>query len=136
MTRAGKFAVCLAGLALSAPAQESAKPTMPGQAAKGTTVIGCLSGPDADNQYTLTSMEHRLGVAVAGGDELQKGAGAKVKLTGAWEPLPGSPKSTNDAMRRFQATGMVVMEEKCTPPSSATPVSKKKPQQQQPPQKK
>ena len=91
-----------------------------------TTVIGCLAGPDANNLYTLSSMQHRAGVMVVGGEELKKGAGAKVKLTGSWEILPGSNASKGDAGRQFRATEVTVMEEKCQSPAPVTPVSKKK----------
>ncbi len=97
---------------------------------KSTTVIGCLAGPDADDLYTLTSMQHRLGVEVVGGEELKKGAGAKVKLTGAWERLPGVDGAKGDEGRRFRATDIAVMEEKCQAPAPVTPVSKKKQAQQ------
>lgn len=98
--------------------------------AKNTTIIGCLSGPDADDLYTLTSMQHRAGVQVAGGDELKKGAGAKVKLTGSWETSPGREGKKGDATRRFKATELAVLEEKCQAPAAVTPQSKKKQQQQ------
>ena len=98
----------------------------PSSANKGTTLIGCLAGPDADDHYTLTSMQHRLGVDVVGGDELKTGAGAKVKLTGSWEALPGAEGKKGDAAKRFKATAVSVMEERCTVPSATTPVSKKK----------
>jgi hypothetical protein len=112
-------------MAGSAVPQEAAKPAPAGKA----TVIGCLTGPDADDHYTLTSMQHRTGVEVVGGEELKKGAGAKVKLTGTWEPLPGSTVKT-DATQRFKAAQVVVLEEKCPAPQAVTPVSKKKQQQQ------
>jgi len=106
----------------------------PASSAGHSTLIGCLAGPDADDHYTLTSMQHRLGVDVAASeelkDELKKCAGAKVKLTGSWEALPGSEGRTGDAARRFKATAFTVMEEKCQAPSEATPVSKKKQQAQ------
>jgi len=98
------------------------------QEAKGTTVVGCLAGPDADDQYTLTSMQHRTGVMVVGGEDLKKGAGAKVKLTGAWETLSGSDATKGDAGRRFRAADMTVVEAKCQAPAPVTPVSKKKKQ--------
>ncbi len=75
-------------------------------------------------------MQHRLGVEVVGGDELKKGAGAKVKLTGSWEPLPGPEGKKGDATRRFKATEMTLMEEKCQVPAAVTPESKKKQEQQ------
>jgi hypothetical protein len=97
---------------------------------KGTTLIGCLAGPDTDDHYTLTSMQHRMGVDVVGGDELKKGAGAKVKLTGTWEPLASENAAKSDATQRFKATQVVVLEEKCQAPQAVTPVSKKKQQKQ------
>jgi len=94
-------------------------------------LIGCLTGPDGDDQYTLTSMQHRMGVEVVGSDELKTGSGAKVKLTGSWEALPGSEGKKGDAAKRFKATAVSVVEEKCTVPSPTTPVSKKKAAQKQ-----
>lgn len=66
-----------------------------------------------------------------GGDELKKGAGAKVKLTGSWETLPGSEAKKGDATRRFKATEVAVLETKCQAPAAVTPMSKKKQQEQQ-----
>ncbi len=123
------IAVCAGALSLPSLAQDTAatdKPATPPPPAKGTTLIGCLAGPDADDRYTLTNMQHRLGVEVVGGDDLLKGAGAKVKLTGSWEPLPGVVAKKGDESRRFKATEVSVMEEKCQAPSPTTPVSKKK----------
>jgi hypothetical protein len=123
MKRVLTLTLCAAGLWVGLLAQEAATPSA---TAKGSTVIGCLTGPDGDDHYTLTSMQHRLGVEVVGGDELRQGAGAKVKLTGSWEPLPGSEGKKGDATRRFKATEVRVMEEKCQAPEPVTPVSKKK----------
>jgi len=108
-------------------------PINPASSQGHTTVIGCLSGPDGDNQYTLTSMQHRTGVAVTGGDELKDASGSKVKLTGSWEALPGSEGKTGDAAKRFKASDVSVMDEKCPAPQAVTPVSKKKQKQQQQP---
>jgi hypothetical protein len=101
-------------------------PVVPPLTTSGTTLIGCLAGPDADDHYTLTSMQHRMGVDVVGGDELKSGAGAKVKLTGSWEALPGADATKGDAARRFRATAVGVLEDHCQAPSATTPVSKKK----------
>jgi len=73
-------------------------------------------------------MQHRMGVDVIGSDDLKKGAGAKVRLTGSWEALPGSDAKKGDAGRRFRATDVAVLEEKCQAPQPVTPVSKKKAQ--------
>src|SRR5271169_3096993 len=120
-------AVWVGVLGLYGVAQE---PAAPAATPKGTTLIGCLAGPDADDHYTLTSMQHRLGVEVVGSDELKSGAGAKVKLTGSWDALPGSEGKKGDAARLFKVTAVSVMEEKCQAPTEATPVSKKKAAQQ------
>ena len=118
------MAACVGTLSLWCVAQDQA--TTSALTNKGTTLIGCLAGPDTDDHYTLTSMQHRLGVDVVGGDELKTGAGAKVKLTGSWETLPGAEGKKGDAAKRFKATAVSVMEERCTVPSPTTPVSKKK----------
>ena len=120
------LAACVGVLGWSCIAQTPAATTQ--ATGKGTTLIGCLAGPDADDHYTLTSMQHRLGVEVVGGDELKAGAGAKVKLTGSWEALPGAEGKKGDATQRFKATAVSVVEEKCTAPNPTTPVSKKKAQ--------
>lgn len=117
---------CVSALSLQGMAQDPA--TTAASANKGTTLIGCLAGPDVDDHYTLTSMQHRLGVAVVGGDELKSGAGAKVKLTGSWEELPGAEGKKGDAAKRFKATAVSVVEERCQVPSATTPVSKSKTQ--------
>ena len=132
------IATCLGALNLPSLAQDTAatdKSATPSSTAKGTTLIGCLAGPDADDHYTLTNMQHRMGVEVVGGEELTKGAGAKVKLTGSWEPLPGVGAKKGDESRRFKATEVSVVEEKCQAPSATTPISKKKQAQQKAQQK-
>jgi len=109
--------------------------------AKGTTLIGCLSGPNADGKYVLTSMQHRTGIQVLGPDDLKNDSGSKVKLTGAWEASPQQPPQAKaKEARRFQVTAIVALSPHCTAPSEKTPVSKEKQrqreqqQQQKPPQ--
>lgn len=100
--------------------------------AKGTTLIGCLSGPDKDGKYVLTSMQHRTGVQVLGPDDLKNDSGSKVKLTGAWEASPEQrqqPQAKAKEARRFQVTAIAVLSPHCTAPSVTTPVSKAKQQQ-------
>ncbi len=95
--------------------------------AKGTTLIGCLSGPDKDGKYVLTSMQHRTGVQVLGPDDLKNDSGSKVKLTGTWEASPQQPPQTKaKEARRFQVTAVEVLSQHCTAPSEKTPVSKAK----------
>lgn len=106
-------------------------------AAKGSTLIGCLVGPDKDGKFMLRNMAHRSGVQVFGPTDLKNDSGSKVKLTGQWQPLPQSQapavspqlgdKKTVET-HRFQATDVEVLAQKCTPPTETTPVSKNKPQ--------
>lgn len=99
-------------------------------ASKGSTLIGCLSGPGKDGKYLLRSMSHRTGVEVVGPEEFKKDSGAKVKLTGEWQPLPGPPPTKKGAeTRRFQATAVEVMAQKCEMPAEDAPVSKQKERQ-------
>jgi len=103
--------------------------------AKGSTLIGCLVGPDKDGKFMLRNMTHRFGVQVVGPNDLKNDSGSKVKLTGQWQPLPQSQEpvaSPGDKKtvetHRFQATDVEVLAQKCTPPTETTPVSKNKPQ--------
>lgn len=107
---------------------QAAKPAEP----QGhTTLIGCLSGPDdATGEYTLHSMSHRTGVEVFGSNDLKKGSGAKVKLTGLWKP-GDQPAVKGKEPRKFQASEVEVMSEKCEAPSEKTPISKQKQEKQQ-----
>ena len=106
---------------------QAAKPAEP----QGhTTLIGCLSGPDASGKYTLRSMEHRIGVEVFGPDDLKKGSGEKVKLTGSWKP-GDKPAVKGKQSRKFQASEVEVVSENCQVPSETTPVSRQKQQKQQ-----
>src|SRR5271165_1486652 len=98
------------------------------------TIIGCLSWPDTNGKYTLRSMTYRTGVEVFGADDLKIGSGDKVKLTGSWKP-GDKPAVNGKATRKFQASEVEVLAEKCQPPSETTPVSKQKQQQRQQKQK-
>jgi hypothetical protein len=95
---------------------------------KGTTVIGCLSGPDKDGRYVLTSMQHRSGIQVLGAGDLKGDSGSKVKLTGAWEANPERPQVKE--ARRFHVTAAEVLSQNCKAPSATTPVSKEKQREQ------
>ena len=95
--------------------------------AKGSTLIGCLSGPNAEGKYVLTSMQHRAGVQVLGPDDLKSDSGGKVKLTGAWEPGPQQqPPAQTKETRRFQVTAVEVLSQHCQSPSEKTPLGKEK----------
>ena len=96
-------------------------------AAKGSTLIGCLAGPNKDGKFVLSNMNNRAGVQILGPDNLKNDSGSKVKLTGQWQPAqsPAQDKNTT-AMRRFQVTDVEVVAQTCHPPSVTTPVSKEK----------
>ncbi len=98
--------------------------------AKGSTLIGCLLGPDKDGKFMVRSMHHRTGVQVVGPNDLKNDSGSKVKLTGQWQPLPQPADQANKSAEthRFQATDVEVLAQKCAPPSETTPVSKTRPQ--------
>jgi len=96
-------------------------------AAKGSTLIGCLSGPDQDGKFVLHNMSNRSGVEILGPSNLKDDAGSKVKLTGQWQAAQSQSQDRNATeMRRFQVTDVEVMAAKCKPPSETTPVSKEK----------
>ncbi len=101
--------------------------------AKGSTLIGCLTGPDKDGKFMLRSMNHRTGVEVLGPDDMKKDSGNKVKLTGNWaapDPAKAAPaQNAGNApaeMRRFQVTDVEVMSKTCSVPAESTPQSKNK----------
>ena len=96
-------------------------------AAKGSTLIGCLSGPDKDGKFVLHNMSNRSGVEILGPSSLKDDAGSKVKLTGQWQAAQSQSQDKNATeMRRFQVTDVEVMAAKCKAPSETTPVSKQK----------
>jgi hypothetical protein len=108
--------------------EQAAKPSEP---RSHTTIIGCLSGPDASGKYTLRSMERRTGIEVFGSDDLKNASGNKVKLTGLWK-TGEQPAVKGKESRKFQTSEVEVMSESCQPPSEKTPVSKQKRAKQSP----
>lgn len=100
--------------------------TKPG-AAKGSTLTGCLSGPDQQGKFILRSMSYRTGVEILGPANLKDDSGSKVRLTGQWEPAKAPSQDQNTTqLRRFQVTDVEVVAAKCHAPSETTPVSKEK----------
>lgn len=99
----------------------------PPPGAKGSTLIGCLVGPDKAGKYSLHDMAHRFGVQVVGPSDLKSDSGGKVKLTGEWQPLPAAEQDKKSGeTKRFQATEVELLAAQCKPPSETTPVSKNK----------
>lgn len=94
---------------------------------KGSTLIGCLAGPDKDGKFTLRNMNYRAGVEVLGPDNLKNDSGSKVKLTGQWQAVQSpSQDATTTETKRFQVTDVEVVAGSCHPPSATTPVSNQK----------
>ncbi len=118
------------------PSQDTSadQATKPGELKSGTTLIGCLSGPDSNGKLTLRSMSHRTGVEVFGPIDLKDDSGSKVKLTGSWKPSDQPTVKGKEALK-FQATEIEVLAQKCEAPSEKTPVGKEKQQKQQQQQK-
>src|SRR5271157_5700199 len=106
--------------ATNAPQPQSGAAAAEPAGSKGSTLIGCLSGPDKDGKYVLRSMQHRTGVQVLGPVDLKDDSGSKVKLTGSWvagdQPQPGKES------RRFQVSEVEVMAAKCEAPAETTAV--------------
>ena len=98
---------------------------IPGMGSSGSSVIGCLSGPDADGRITLRSMQYRTGLEVSGPKDLADAAGKKVKLTGKWDSADaGQPASKS--VKRFEATEFEVLANTCSPPAETQPASNEK----------
>jgi hypothetical protein len=79
-------------------------------------------------------MSYRIGVEVFGPVDLKIVAGDKVKLTGSWKP-GDQPAVKGKETRKFRASQVEVLAQKCEAPSEMTPVSKQKQQKQQQTQK-
>ena len=62
--------------------QGSAHHQMSGKGGGAAHVTGCLSGPNEEGAYTLTSGRRKI--EVGGNDELKSHVGHKVTLTGEW----------------------------------------------------
>jgi len=96
-------------------------------AAKGSTLTGCLAGPDQDGKFVLRNMSYRSGVQILGPESLKNNSGSKVKLTGQWQPAQAPSQDANTTeMRRFQVTDVEVVAPNCHAPSETTPVSSQK----------
>jgi hypothetical protein len=110
------------------PAQN---PTANPTASKNATIIGCLSGPDVDDIYTLVSMQHRSGIQVLSTNGMREAVGSKVKLTGSWLAPSTAQASTQPSKikpeRRFQPAQVEVLAQTCQAPSAPTPPNKQKP---------
>ena len=95
--------------------------------ARSSTLIGCLSRPDTNDRFLLTSMQHRTGVELLGPDDLKNAIGDKVKLTGTWQPASEQTAEhpAGKSARRFQVTQVEVLSQQCQTPSPTSPSKKR-----------
>ena len=73
----------------------------------GSTITGCLSGPNSEGVYTLKTAKHE--VEVGGLDDLSKHVGHEVKLHGTWAK---SGKAIGEKEETAGATGKEAKESK------------------------
>lgn len=87
---------------------------------KTAHVTGCLSGPNAEGAYELTSGKHK--VEVGGNDELKNHVGHKVTVTGEWASAADigesataekNEKGGEKAEKHLKATSIKMVSESC-----------------------
>ncbi len=77
---------------------------------KEKTLTGCLAGPNAEGNYTLTNKSYKNGIEVisAEGVDLKEHVGHEVKLAGMWASggaaIGEKEKAGEKGERHFQAT--------------------------------
>jgi len=87
---------------------------------KEKTLTGCLAGPNAEGNYTLTNKRYQNGIEVSGaeGVDLRGHVGHEVKLAGMW-PSSGAAigekeKAGEKGERHFKATKVEHIASSCT----------------------
>jgi len=92
----------------------------------GSTLTGCLSGPNSEGAYELKSGKKT--VEVGGNDELSKHVGHEVKLHGSWSSSAGigekeeAKKGEEKGEKHFKVASIDMVSESCP----AAGASKKK----------
>src|SRR4051794_26283783 len=133
------LAICVVLAAAVAAQAQAAKPTKGG----GTSVTGCLSGPNSENAYVLTNGHYRKGLEVGGTDELAQHIGHRVQLTGTWAKSgaeigekevneKGEKKGAEESKenseqsgeRHLKVTSIKMLADSCTAPSTGKTKSK------------
>jgi len=93
--------------------------------AGGSTITGCLSGPNSEGVYTLKTAKHE--VEVGGLDDLSKHVGHEVKLHGNWAKKGGDIGEKEETAgkggkeskeekgeRHFKVSSIEMVSETCT----------------------
>jgi hypothetical protein len=91
------------------------------------TVTGCLSGPNAEGNYVLTSKKGKT-VEVAANDALKEHVGHEVKLTGSFasaSTMGATSTKAESKEKHFTADKVDMVSESCTKPSAKSDKSKK-----------
>jgi len=91
----------------------------------GSTITGCLSGPNSEGVYTLKTAKHE--VEVGGLDDLSKHVGHEVKLHGNWTrkggdigekeetaAKGGKESKEEKGERHFKVSSVEMVSEKCS----------------------
>jgi hypothetical protein len=99
-----------------------------GKASKSTKehqLTGCVSGPDANGDYTLTNGHHKKGVELTGSDELKQHVGHEVRIAGNWtresaakeqsetKAESGEEKTSARPERVFQVSNITMVSDTC-----------------------
>ena len=101
-------------------AQQSAPSHHDKSSGKEHSVTGCLSGPNAEGVYELTSGKHKIDVG--GNDELKNHVGHKVTVTGQWasaadigatDAAEKSEKGAEKTEKHLKATSIKMVSESC-----------------------
>jgi hypothetical protein len=98
---------------------------MSGKSGGTAHVTGCLSGPNAEGAYELTSGKHK--VEVGGNDELKNHVGHKVTVTGEWASAADIGESQaaeknekgEKAEKHLKATSIKMVSESCEKAASS-----------------
>ena len=126
------FAVFALALLSVAQTGGSDKDAQAGKNSGGSTITGCLGGPNSEGVYTLKTAKHE--VEVGGTDELSKHVGHEVKLHGSWaksgtaigEKEEASATGENKegkeekGERHFKVSSIEMVSEKCSGGAEST----------------
>jgi hypothetical protein len=123
----------------SAPASPDSKTHGSHQhSGKAKTLTGCLSGPNDEGVYELTSGKHKT--EVGGSDDLKAHVGHKVQVTGTWATgAEIGEKQGNEAGEKtekgehhLKATSVKMISDTCQPSSASHDKKQKKAKTQTP----
>ena len=109
----------------------SAQQTTPSHHEKSSgkehSMTGCLSGPNAEGAYELTSGKHKI--EVGGNDELKNHVGHKVTVTGNWASASdigateAAAKSEKGGEKHMKVDTIKMVSESCEKSAASAPKS-------------